>query len=343
MGRRYVEVNDLDYNQHIGSFYGGYAFKHKSLTAKAGFRMEYTYNDGLSKSIEGDIPFNNKQFDVVPYVNITYMLKKGNVVSAAYTQRLNRPGIWYLNPYVNDSDPMNISYGNPDLKTVRRNSINLGYRKSSQKWNLGLNLSGDFTKSNIERISRVNESGVRISTYENIGRNSSFRLNVNYSYRYGDRSNLYINGSTAYMTVSSSELDLKNDGFSYNCGLGGSVGLWKKALFNFNVFVYGGDISLQSKYSVNYASSFGISQKIFKDKLSFSIYVNEPFTRKKVYSFDSQDPNYKLHSKSTTYQRSANFSLFWRFGKINVNVKKARRSSTDDKMNGGNSSAGGKM
>lgn len=49
----------------------------------------------------------------------------------------------------------------------RRNSISLGYRKSSQKWNLGLNLSGDFTKNNIENIRRVDASGVRISTYEN--------------------------------------------------------------------------------------------------------------------------------------------------------------------------------
>jgi hypothetical protein len=39
-------------------------------------------------------------------------------------------------------------------------------------------------------------------------------------------------------------------------------------------------------------------------------------------------------------QRSANFSLFWRFGKFNVNVKKARKSATDDKMTGGATTGG---
>ena len=334
------KVNDLDYDQHIISMYGGYLYKLKAFTAKAGFRMEYTINDGLSKSAEGDIPFTNKQFDVVPYINFTYMLKKANVLSLSFTQRLNRPGIWYLNPYVNDSDPMNISYGNPDLQTVRRNSISLGYRKSSQKWNLGLNLSGDFTKNNIENIRRVDASGVRISTYENIGKNSNLRLNINYSYRAGEKLNVYINGSVAYTTISSAAMNLENSGFSYQGGFGGSIGLWKKATVNINGFVYGGNISLQSRYPVNYTTSIGISQRFFKDKLTFSAYVREPFSKAKTYSYDSSDNTYKMHGESTMIQRSANFSLFWRFGKFNVNVKKARKSATDDKMTGGATTGG---
>jgi len=328
-------INDLDYDQHIGSMYGGYVFKHKSLTAKGGFRMEYTLNDGISKSYDGNIMFTNKQFDVVPYVNLSYMLKKGNSVTASFTQRLNRPGIWYLNPYVNDTDPMNISYGNPNLETVRRNSVTLGYRKAAQKWNLNLSLNGNSTKNNIERIRRVGENGVSVSTYENIGINRNLRLNFSYSYRMGEKFSIYLNGATAYSIISSPELGLTNEGFNFNGGFGGSVGLWKKGTFNCNAYVYGGDISLQSRYPVNYMTSFGFSQKFLKDKLTFSIYVSEPFTRTKKFVFDSQDVTYKMHSEYISYRRSANFSLYWRFGKFNVNVKKARKSSVDDKMSGG--------
>ena len=328
-------VNDLDYDQHIGSMYGGYVFKHKSLTAKAGFRMEYTLNDGISKSHDGNVTFTNKQFDVVPYINLSYMLKKGNSVTASFTQRLNRPGIWYLNPYVNDTDPMNISYGNPNLETVRRNSVTLGYRKASQKWNLNLSLNGNSTKNNIERIRRVGENGVSVSTYENIGINRNLRLNFSYSYRMGEKFSIYLNGSTGYATISSAELGLTNDGFSFNGGLGGSAGLWKKGYFNFNAYVYGGDISLQSRYPVNYMTSFGFSQRFLKDKLTFSVYISEPFTKTKKFIYDSQDVTYKMHSENISYRRSASFSLYWRFGKFNVNVKKARKSSVDDKMSGG--------
>lgn len=330
-----TKINDLDYNQHIGSMYGGYVFKHKSLTAKGGFRMEYTLNDGISKSHDGNIEFTNKQFDVVPYVNLSYMLKKGNSVTASFTQRLNRPGIWYLNPYINDTDPMNISFGNPNLETVRRNSVTLGYRKASQKWNLNVSLNGNSTKNNIERIRRVGENGVSISTYENIGINRSLRLYLSYSYRVGEKFSIYLNGATAYSSISSPELGLTNEGFNFNGGLGGSAGLWKKGSLNFNAYVYGGDISLQSRYPVNYMTSFGFSQRFLKDKLTFSIFVSEPFTKTKKFIYDSQDVTYKMHSENISYRRSANFSLYWRFGKFNVNVKKARKSATDDKMSGG--------
>ena len=328
------KVNDLDYDQHIGNMYGGYAFKHKSLSLKGGFRMEYTINDGISKSSDGNITFTNKQFDVVPYINFSYMLKKGNAVSASFTQRLNRPGIWYLNPYVNDNDPMNISYGNPNLETVRRNSITLGYRKSSQTWNLNVNLNGNFTRNNIERIRRVDADGISRSTYENIGINRNYRLNFNYSYRRGEKLNIYVNGGIAYTTISSPELNLSNDGLSYFGGAGLSAKVWEKGTVNLNGFVYGGDVSLQGRNPVNYTSSIGFSQRFFKDKLTLSLYVSEPLSKTKSYKYNSEDITYKMSTESVYVRRSANISLYWRFGKFNVNVKKARKTTTDDKMSG---------
>lgn len=328
------KVNDLDYDQHIGNMYGGYAFKHKSLSLKGGFRMEYTINDGISKSSDGNITFTNKQFDVVPYINFSYMLKKGNSVSASFTQRLNRPGIWHLNPYVNDNDPMNISYGNPNLETVRRNSITFGYRKSSQTWNLNVNLNGNFTRNNIERIRRVDADGISRSTYENIGINRNYRLNFNYSYRRGEKLNIYVNGGIAYTTISSPELNLSNDGLSYFGGAGLSAKVWEKGTVNLNGFVYGGDVSLQGRNPVNYTSSIGFSQRFFKDKLTLSLYVSEPLSKTKSYKYNSEDITYKMSTESVYVRRSANISLYWRFGKFNVNVKKARKTTTDDKMSG---------
>ena len=334
-----ARVNDLDYDQHIASMYGGYAYKYKILTAKAGFRGEYTFNDGLSKSYEGNIPFTNKQFDVVPYVNLNMMLKKGNMLSFAFTQRLNRPGIWYLNPYVNDSDPMNIRYGNPELETVRRNSISLGYRKASLKWNFGVNLSGNFSVNNIEEIQRIDENGVRSTTYENIGKNSSYRMNVNYSYRAGEKLNLNVNGAVSYTTVSSADMNLENDGFSFNGGMSASAALWKKATISFDSYIFGGDISLQSKRPLMLFTGIGFRQRLLNDKLTFSISVRDPFSATKTFEYDSSDLTYRMNSKSIMYSRSANFSLFWRFGKFNVNVRKARKSATDDKIGGGNPAA----
>ncbi|HBG24841.1 MAG TPA: hypothetical protein DEO54_03410 [Rikenellaceae bacterium] len=327
-----TRVNDLDYDQHIGSFYGGYAFKHKTMTAKAGFRIEYTYNDGLSKSYLENIPFSNEQFDIIPYLNLNYMLNKGNMVSAAYTQRLSRPGIWHLNPYVNDSDPMNISYGNPDLESVKRNTITLGYRKASQNWNLSVNLTNSFTRNNIEQIRRVNEQGISIATYENIGKNSNARMDINFSFRSGQRLSININGAVAYTKVSSQDLNLENDGFNFNGGASCNTSLWKGGMLNLNAYLYGGDISLQSKMPVMLFTSMGLSQRFLKDKLSLSLSVQEPFNEKKVIKYNSYDNTYSLRARNEIFMRSVNLGLFWRFGNFNPIIKKARRSVVDDKM-----------
>ena len=41
--------------------------------------------------------------------------------------RIQRAGIDYLNPYVDELDPLNVSYGNPDLDSEKSNSVNLNY------------------------------------------------------------------------------------------------------------------------------------------------------------------------------------------------------------------------
>lgn len=328
------KVNDLDYTQHIGSFYGGYLYKNKSITAKAGVRVELTKNDGVSKSADGNIRFDNNQFDIVPYLSVSYSLGKGKTTSLSYTQRLNRPGIWYLNPYVSDSDPMNISYGNPGLNTVKRHNLNLGYRQSSQKWNLGLNLSGDYTNNDIVNIRKVNTDGVNISTYENQGENKSIRLNFNYSYMNGQKYRIYSNGTIKYSDISSPEMGISNSGFSYSGYLMGSITVLKKGSIELGGYLFGGNITLQSKDAVNYMTSFGYSHRFLNDKLYFAAYVSEPFTKKKKFVFDSEDNTYRTHRESFSYQRSANFSLTWRIGKYGVQVKKAKKSSTDDKMKG---------
>ena len=327
-------VNDLDYDQHIGSLYGGYTFKHKKFSLKGGFRAEYTLNDGISKSNTGNVTFTNKQFDVVPYLSVSYMESGGHIFSLSYTQRLNRPGIHYLNPYVNDSNPMSISYGNPDLKSVKRDAISLSYMKASMSWNLGLTLGADFTRNNIENIRRVNEAGVSLSTYENIGRNQNYTFNVNYTYRAGTKLNLYVNGSLVYTKISSNELGISNSGFGYSGGLGANLSLWKGGSINANAFIFRSNITLQSSYPVNSSTSFGISQKLMKEKMTISLNIIEPFSKTKIYKFDSEDITYKMHSRSITYQRAANLSIIWRFGKFQTTVKKARRNVIDDRLSG---------
>src|SRR5210317_1839809 len=88
--------------------------KGKKITIKTGFRLEGTINDGVFRSVK-DTSFTNKMFNLVPYIALSRKLEKERTLKISYTQRLRRPGIWHLNPFYDDSDPLNIRYGNPGL------------------------------------------------------------------------------------------------------------------------------------------------------------------------------------------------------------------------------------
>ena len=163
--------------------YAGYLFKWKKLSTKTGLRLERTWNDGNSTTSGINTDFTNRLFNLVPYITFSFMPKQGQTIKLSYTQRLSSPGIWYLNPYVNNSDSMNISYGNPMLKSEVSHAFELAYTYFTPKFNLSASSSSSFANNSIERISRVESNGATVSTYENIGKNQRYGINLYLSYR----------------------------------------------------------------------------------------------------------------------------------------------------------------
>ncbi|MBK6284168.1 MAG: TonB-dependent receptor [Draconibacterium sp.] len=169
--RDLTRINDLDYNQYIIGVYLGYVVKLKKISLKTGLRTESTKNDGLFKSAS-DTTFTNRMFNLIPYVTLSKNMDKGQNLKLSYTQRLSRPGIWYLNPFYNDIDPLNVNYGNPNLDAEISHTFNFTYGKFTPKYNFNLNLSSAFTNNSITPLTQLQPNGVSITTYENIGKKS---------------------------------------------------------------------------------------------------------------------------------------------------------------------------
>lgn len=327
-------VNDIDYDQHIGSLYAGYTFNYKQFSAEAGVRGELSVNRGVSKIAGENIPFNQTpEFKVTPYINLSQALKEGQSITLSYTQRIQRPGINYLNPYVNDADPMNISTGNPNLKSVTLNQISTKYSKSTQKWNLFADFTLSMANNSVERISRINESGVKFTTFDNIGINNKYRLTASYSYRLGSKLSLYLNGNVSYVDIRSKAEELSNSGFIYQATLGGVVQLWTNCNFNFNAGTYSANINLQGKGSATYNHSLGLSQQLLKQSLTISISANNPFLRYRTITDTLFDNNFNS-SFDYRYQISQySLNLRYNFGSNKTQMKRTDRTiQNDDKL-----------
>jgi hypothetical protein len=100
---------------------------------------------------------------------------------------------------------------------------------------------------------------------------------------------------------------------------------------------------LQGKSSLYYYTSLGVSQYLLKRKLMLSLSATDPFWYKKKYTSESSDITFFSRNVSTQLAQTVRLSVTYNFGKMNTEVKKARRGIQNDdvKSGGGNQATSG--
>ncbi len=335
--------NDLDYDQYIMGAYAGYVFKLTKFSAKSGLRLERTWNDGVSSSSGVKTTFTNKLNNLVPYITLSFMPKQGRTIKLSYTQRLSRPDIYYLNPYINNLDSMNIRYGNPSLKAEVSHSFELGYTYFTPKFNFSLTPNASLVNNSIESITKIQTSGATITTYENIGKNQRYGMSLYFRFAPSQKINIYFNGNGMYTKLEANNgYAISNEGLSYNGYLGGRWTLWKDGSVNVNCGAYSASIMLQGKSSTFFYTSFGLSQYLLKRKLMLSLSTSDPFWHKKKYTYDSKDITFFTRNVYTQLAQMVRLNLTFNFGKMDLQVRKAQRGIKNDDVKTGSDNQGEK-
>lgn len=336
--------SDLDYMQHIAALYASYQFKlNKKFSIKAGARAEYTINNGTFK-LKEDVPLFNRFFNVVPYLTFNYKPKDNQNIRLGYTQRLSRPGIWHLNPYVNDFDPANISTGNPNLTSAISHSFSLSYGLYGKKGNLSVSTFFNMANNTVERVATARPDGVLFTTYENIGRNIQAGGYLYGSLNFFERKlSFNLNAGADYTQYSTGgDYSMGNRGWNYRGSIYVNGQPWKNGNIYLNGSYQSSRVRMQGSSSGYSYTSIGISQSVLKKNLKINLNVNNPFTADYIHATESQGPGFVTYNETFQKHRSVTVGLTWNFGKMNAQVKKARRGiSNDDKIAGGNSGGSG--
>ena len=327
-------VNDLDYRQHIIAAYASYGYKFAKLTLKAGTRLEYTLNRGVSKSASGNITFDNSNFNVVPYLNAAWQMDQKNVMSLSYTRRLGRPSVGYLNPYVREEEPFSKSHGNPDLRTVVSDALTLTYRTNGDKWNLTARTFGSLCGNKIEYLSNIYPDGVKISTYENAVTYDHVDGMLSFNWNPGKGTSLQTSARAGYNYFLAPTLDQKNDGVEWGFDISGNVSLWQGATAFASGNISGGEITLQRTYhGADYVYYLGLRQGFLQNQLILSVTALMPFQNRYYGPIrDTYAENYHQHNESWYNPRQFRLGVTWRFGKTTVDLKKARKTEVSDQL-----------
>lgn len=335
--------SDMNYTQNILALYAGYHVKGKKLSGRVGARMEQAWSDVVIRTEKEDIAYDPSLFNVIPYASANYRPNDANTLSLSYTQRLSRPNLWNMNPYRNES-PLSVSYGNPDLDATIAHSVALSWRRFSSSWNVSLGTTGSFSNNALSSYTFV-EDGVTHSTYGNIAKRQVYGLNGTIGYRSGVKFNVQLSGQGGYNVIKAPTLNLANDGFTYNVSLYASAALWKDATIYCNGYAYRFGVDLENSYKQTYFSyGLGLRQQLFKKRLTLSFTASNPFTSKMKLTSVTETNSYRSENTSWQTPRQFSFSIGYRFGKTQVNVKSTNRSIQNDDMDtssrGANAGAG---
>lgn len=323
-------ANDFDYVQRVYSLYTALQVSNKrKWNLNGGLRLEQTDIDGTFKTTATRL--HQQYTNLIPSINLMKRLEKSNI-KLAYTQRITRPLVWYLNPWVNQADPKNISTGNPDLRPEINHGIELGYSLNGPK---GLSVNSAlyyrFTDNAIEYIAVVDSAGVSLSMPQNIATRKTTGWNVSVSTQAVKDLNLNTNFDIRYQDIQSGFAGRGNSGIVWNVNINGTYSLLKKYTLQGNLGYGSGWISLQGRNTGFLWYGVSGKREFWDKKASITLNVNNPLQRGWEVRFEQRDPSFVNEGRFYNVNRMVRLTFSWRFGQMSEGgAKQGKKIRNDD-------------
>ena len=262
--------SEYEYKNSILAGYGEYAGNFGKLGAKAGLRYEYTWQDVKYHLGNGE-DFKKDYGSLVPTASLQYNLGVGSNLGLTYNMRISRPGISYLNPYVDKTNPIAISYGNPELDVEKNHNLSLVYNMFTSKLMVNLNLHHNFVDNAISQYSFYDSDNLLNTTYGNVVQRHQTGISGYVNYLLTKDTRLFFNGGLNYTDLRSDALDQKNSGWTFNA----MVGLQQTLPWDLKLSAFA--ITSMKNYTLQgWSGGFNIltatlSKSLLKDKLTIGV------------------------------------------------------------------------
>ena len=332
--------NALNYDQNVASGYASYTLSlPKNYTVKAGGRYEYTT---IVARLQDNKDINIPSYGVlVPSLNVSKKLKKGNTVKASYNRRIQRPSLQFLNPNPQNSNPLNVTIGNPGLQPEFTNNFELGYNTYVKGTSLNFSTFARNTSNALQSVRDIIGRDTIRTTFQNIGREDAYGASVFVSINVSNKFSLNGGGDAFYAVLKNNVPDplfnASNQGWVYSFRAFGNYTLtkgWGLQLFS---FYRGRQVQLQGVQG-----GFGIYslslRKEFKNKKGSIGFGAENFLTSPI-RIRNELNSPVISQTSVNSQDNINFKVnfSYRIGKMTVDGGPRRKKSikNDDLKEGG--------
>ena len=316
----------LSFNIKMGENYG----------LVAGARYEYTDIGGEYASDAS--PFSNDYGNFLPSIILSRKFKNFSTLKLSYARRIQRPSLNFVNPYLNLSDPRNITEGNPSLSPELTDQYELNYGTFVKGFSFNASLFYRFTDDVIQSfLFDVDENGASRTTFLNVGQNDSYGVNLFSSITIAKIWTLRggVNIFTFNTKSSRNGEQISNDALLFNGNINSTIDFGKGFKFEMFGFYRAPRQTLQGKNASFSLLSIGF-QKEFNKRTSLGINITEPFFNYKEFPSVLEGENFYQRSNNAILFRSFGLTFNYRFGKLDFRQQRRRtRIENDDLKEGG--------
>jgi ferric enterobactin receptor len=331
------QSNALAYNRNIYAGYASFTFPlFHFFDMKTGLRYERTHTAAdFSKASGTIIPDYNTW---APSIVVSHTFKSNETLKASYTKRIQRPGYRALNPYINASDPKNISTGNPLLQPEIGNNYELAYSKPFEKGG-SLNVVLFYRRSSDDiqpyivyyptyQIGDSVYTNVSVNTSENIGVENNYGLNIYGSIPFTSKLNVRTNLAFFDRYIVNKIVRGSNiTSFNYRVNINATYQLND----NFVMELFGNFNSPRNEVQGRFPSftsyNFAFRKQLWHKKGSVGFTTTNPFNKYVKQTTAVTGEGFVLNSTRQLPFRSFGISFMLKFGKLEFKKEKEQNNN----------------
>jgi outer membrane receptor protein involved in Fe transport len=347
-----INSSTYDYNQYVTAGYSVLTITlPKGYTILAGARDEYTSINGAANSVgQSNLPPVNQGYNtLIPSFTIQKALTSTQTIKLSYSKRITRPSLQFLNPYVNKSNILAQTEGNPNLAPEISQTVELGYNTFIKSSVINLSVYYKHTGNMIENIvGPIPEQPGTLSTFENAAVNNSF--GASFFGSINPIKILTIRGSINAYTYNPTPYaqyvrDFTQTGtyVQYNAFLMGELDL--QGGFIAQVFAVENSPrrTIQGTNPSFSILGAGVRKQFLKKKASLGINTLEPFNKYKNFDTNISSPGFHQSSTFAFPFRSVGLTFSYSFGKTTFSNPQQQKKgvNNDDLKQGDQNSPGG--
>ena len=321
VARQYRSDEELNYDQYVSAFRASYFFSTIKMSLRAEVSFEKTMNNmQFSRKSE---KVRKNFFNVTPSASAIFLLSRKSTFSILYSVPSFRPDIYYLNPFVDRSDPSHWKVGNPDLEPEISQLLSMSYRFYTEKTSLAFSAKYKHSGNAIYPYDYTNETGALVTTYRNMNRSEMLSFNMNFEYKVPDKLQIWCTGEAkyTYYSIARSNFPLWN----FKSAAGVYVTLFKKATIGIIGNIRPMSTSVQHTKFEYLTTATLRGEYAFTSRLSFLVDVDK-FLWKHINVENVKETDSFYYDKDEQWRgRWVSFTLVYNFGRLCDRVKKSGR------------------